>query len=419
MCLSAEKDSNAISYNKTITIERAKDMASSKSSSWKGSINRKKNCMTLFKVLKHLFHRSLPEPQIVKAAEDIEYKLMVENGTKKMFESDLARVVVGLRNLTSFKSKKAAKTQLRGILKSIGTHKPVENKQNATFKSSGVPTLPSLSLELDLNPDELKMIEKEAMIPTSPIPPATEKGEGSAEESKTWPTKNNPFMHKEYVLDSPETRNKKLKQLSKNNRYIQYVCFVSDSYFISSSIFQSSFYRYYQTLSDKYFPKLMGILDDIVHKCKSEKARYKVKMHFEALVKYLRGDGEPVTPVSVYVCVCVCVFSGLSLSLSHSQLFFPSHNNRHVYLFRYEAKEKLKRLFFWYQKNLMSRMSEKRIGEAVKTKEKMENEKRKLSDEKGDGVCFFFMPFSLSSHIHNNNNNNSSRQNFQRPRGKS
>ena len=58
--------------------------------SWKGTVNRKKNCMTLFKVLKNLFHRSLPEPQIVKAAEDIEYKLMVENNTKKLFESDLA-----------------------------------------------------------------------------------------------------------------------------------------------------------------------------------------------------------------------------------------------------------------------------------------------------------------------------------------
>ena len=256
--------------------------------SWKGTVNRKKNCMTLFKVLKHLFHRSLPEPQIVKAAEDIEYKLMVENNTKKLFESDLARVVVGLRKLTSFKSKAAAKTQLKVILKSIGKHKvKSERPTNTTTTTSSIPTLPSMSLRLDLNPDELKMIEEEA---TAPIQEEKKKKSTTTtttttttvQDSKTWPTKNNPFMHKDYVEDDAETRNKKLKQLSKNNRYIQY----------------------YQTLSDKYFPKLMGILDDIIHKCKSDRARIGVKQHFESLVKYLRGDGEPVTPVSVYVVIC-------------------------------------------------------------------------------------------------------------------
>ena len=252
--------------------------------SWKGTVNRKKNCMTLFKVLKHLFHRSLPEPQIVKAAEDIEYKLMVENNTKKLFESDLARVVVGLRKLSSFKSKAAAKTQLKVILKSIGKHKvKSERPTNTTTTTSSIPTLPSMSLRLDLNPDELKMIEEEA---TAPIQEEKKKKSTTTtttvQDSKTWPTKNNPFMHKDYVEDDAETRNKKLKQLSKNNRYIQY----------------------YQTLSDKYFPKLMGILDDIIHKCKSDRARIGVKQHFESLVKYLRGDGEPVTPVSVYVVIC-------------------------------------------------------------------------------------------------------------------
>ena len=243
--------------------------------------------MTLFKVLKHLFHRSLPEPQIVKAAEDIEYKLMVENNTKKLFESDLARVVVGLRKLTSFKSKAAAKTQLKVILKSIGKHKvKSERPTNTTTTTSSIPTLPSMSLRLDLNPDELKMIEEEA---TAPIQEEKKKSTTTTttttttvQDSKTWPTKNNPFMHKDYVEDDAETRNKKLKQLSKNNRYIQY----------------------YQNLSDKYFPKLMGILDDIIHKCKSDRARIGVKQHFESLVKYLRGDGEPVTPVSVYVVIC-------------------------------------------------------------------------------------------------------------------
>ena len=244
--------------------------------------------MTSFKVLKHLFHRSLPEPQIVKAAEDIEYKLMVENNSKKLFESDLARVVVGLRKLTSFKSKAAAKTQLKVILKSIGKHKvKSERPTNTTTTTSSIPTLPSMSLRLDLNPDELKMIEEEA---TAPIQEEKKKKSTTTtttttttvQDSKTWPTKNNPFMHKDYVEDDAETRNKKLKQLSKNNRYIQY----------------------YQNLSDKYFPKLMGILDDIIHKCKSDRARIGVKQHFESLVKYLRGDGEPVTPVSVYVVIC-------------------------------------------------------------------------------------------------------------------
>ena len=277
--------------------------SSSSTKSWKGTVNRKKNCMTLFKVLKHLFHRSLPEPQIVKAAEDIEYKLMVENTTKQMFVSDLARVVVGLRKLTSFKSKSAAKTQLRGILKSIGKHKVKSSTSTTTSttsttssssSSSSIPTLPSLSLQLDLNPDELKMIEEEATAPieeekmkkkksvslsVSPVPAQVPTQAQGNSKDAAWPTKNNPFMHKDYVEDDPDTRNKKLKSLSKNNRYIQY----------------------YQTLSDKYFPKLMGILDDIIHKCTSDRARNRVKQHFESLVKYLRGDGEPVTPVSVYV----------------------------------------------------------------------------------------------------------------------
>lgn len=98
--------------------------------------------------------------------------------------------------------------------------------------------------------------------------------------------KDNPFSHKSYKEDDAETRERKIKQLSKANRYI----------------------KYYQTLSDKYFPKLVAILDDIVHKCKSDGTISQVKEHFESLVKFLRGDGEPVTPISVYV-------HSLSLSL--------------------------------------------------------------------------------------------------------
>ena len=89
------------------------------------------------------------------------------------------------------------------------------------------------------------------MCPTvSPVPAQVPTQAQGNSKDAAWPTKNNPFMHKDYVEDDPDTRNKKLKSLSKNNRYIQY----------------------YQTLSDKYFPKLMGILDDI-YKCTSDRAR--------------------------------------------------------------------------------------------------------------------------------------------------
>jgi len=67
------------------------DMSSSSKSSWKASVNRAKNCRTLYTVMKSLFYRSLPDNVIVKAAEDMEYKLMISNDNQEMFQSDLSR----------------------------------------------------------------------------------------------------------------------------------------------------------------------------------------------------------------------------------------------------------------------------------------------------------------------------------------
>lgn len=278
-------------------------------SSWKVEVDRKKNCMTLFGVLQSLFSRSLPEKAIVKASEDIEYKLMVENELKSHFDADFKRVVDGLAKLKTFKDKHLAKKKLRSILSSIGKHGE-KRKVSTSLRSSAAGgkrrkteesrsdnkknrSDDSLSLRLELNDDEMKSIEEEA---TAPIMASEAKGtsRGTSKDGRR------TFAYKPV---SNEEKLEKIKQLAKNNRYI----------------------KYYQELSTKYYPKLVGILNDISKKSRSEETRQKVKSHFSSLVNYLRGDGEPVTPQTVY-----------------------------------NAKERLKRLFYWYQENLIGRMSDKR-----------------------------------------------------------
>ena len=64
---------------------------------WKGTVDRKKNCMKLFAVLQDIFSGALAESDLVTASEDMEYKLMVTHESLEKFERDLTRVYSRLK----------------------------------------------------------------------------------------------------------------------------------------------------------------------------------------------------------------------------------------------------------------------------------------------------------------------------------
>ena len=71
-----------------------------KMADWKASIDRKHNCMTLFKLLQELFNDALSDQDIVTASEDIEFKLMISHEMQEDFKKDLARVYSQFRRST-------------------------------------------------------------------------------------------------------------------------------------------------------------------------------------------------------------------------------------------------------------------------------------------------------------------------------
>jgi len=288
---------------------------------WKGTVDRKKNCMKLFAVLQDIFSGALAESDLVTASEDMEYKLMVTHESLEKFERDLTRVYSRLKRMRKTRSAKNAKVSLKEIMDLIGSPFKMKSFPSPVALPTSAPAKHRRNgggLSLQLDDTELAEIEMEATAPISSSSSNTTSKRKRGERKTGKPSRSIG-----YVPVDKATKLAKIKQLTKNNRYLSY----------------------YNEISSRYLPKLRTILDDIVSRSRSESTKLKVRNHFKGLVSFLRGDGDPVTPQSVY-----------------------------------DAKERLKRLFYWYQENLVGRMIA--TGQMSEASTRAENAAPKDDDEK-------------------------------------